>query len=62
MADHTYSGFNGRSLSYKEAQQKVRDIQTTNAKVGARGWTQEIVKSGSGYKVVEHSPSKSKKK
>lgn len=62
MADHTYSGFNGAPLTRREAEQKVRDIQTTNAKVGARGWTQEIVGNDkTGYKVVEHSPGSKKK-
>ena len=61
MADHTYSGFNGEPMTRSEAEQKVADIRTLNAKVGARGYTQEIVRSGNGYKVVEHSPSKKNK-
>ena len=61
MADHTYSGFNGAPMTHREAEQKVQAIRETNAKVGARGWTQEIVRSGSGYKVVEHSPNSKKK-
>ena len=61
MANHVYSGPNGKAMSRSEAEQKVRDIRTVNAQVDAKGWSQEIVKSGSGYKVVEHSPNSKKK-
>lgn len=59
--EHTYSGFNGQPMTRREAEQKVADIRTLNAKVGARGFEQRIVGNDrDGYKVVESHPSKKK--
>ena len=59
MAVHTYSN-NGKTMSYEQAQQKVKDIQSVNSKVGANGWTQKIVPSGNGF-IVEERPPEDKK-
>ena len=61
MAEHVHSGFNGASLTRREAEQRVAEIRVSNALSGARGWTQEIVQSGNGYKVIERSPGTKKK-
>ena len=59
MANHVYSGPNGKAMSRSEAERKVQAIRNVNAQVGAKGWSQEIVGNDkTGYKVVEHSPKK----
>ena len=48
------NGFNGENMTRAQAEQKVRDIQSLNAKVGAKGFEQKICGNDrDGYYVEE---------